>query len=250
MVPGMPLELSDLGASGLAMVGIVTWIIGLDLLLVSLGLSVKNRVAKYVAIVFFALAAYFDFVQFLLKGLSGAMFSVIGLALNITIVYFLFKTEVIAEKQLTIDSHAPIISTNLQAIETKTATFKDLAELEQLEYSKIEPFAGDEIKHDLKPPPKPESLKRVVREKLEVEHVDQYNIDAAIYRMQQLKAIRRQLDEEQEMLKKEIEERASLCEKEIEVIESNIKRMKTTLNQADHKDLAKKKVAEELKTEG
>jgi hypothetical protein len=93
LIPGIPLSFGDLVNNGLAIVGIVSWIIGFDVLLVGLGLWAKNKFAKWVALVIFALAAYFDFVQFLFLGLLGSPSSVIGTLINGLIVYLLFKVD-------------------------------------------------------------------------------------------------------------------------------------------------------------
>jgi hypothetical protein len=92
-IPGIPLSLGDLINNGLATVGIVSWIIGFDILLVGLGLWTKNKFAKWVALAIFSLAAYFDLVQFLFLGLLGSPSSVIGSSVNGLIVYLLTKLD-------------------------------------------------------------------------------------------------------------------------------------------------------------
>jgi hypothetical protein len=90
-IPGIPLNLEDLVNNGLATPGIVSWIIGFEVLLVGLGLWAKSKLAKWVAIVIFSVAAYFDFVRFLFLGLLGSPSSLIGIFVNGSIVFLLSK---------------------------------------------------------------------------------------------------------------------------------------------------------------
>lgn len=92
-IPGVPLSLEDLINNGLATVGIVSWIIGFDVLLVGLGLWVKSKFAKWVAMMIFSLAAFFDFVRFLFLGLLGSSNSLIGMFVNGSIVFLLTKLD-------------------------------------------------------------------------------------------------------------------------------------------------------------
>jgi hypothetical protein len=68
--------------------------LGLDILLVGLGLWVRHRGARWVGVTIFGLAAFFDFVQFLLFGLLGAPGSSIELIVNSLILWGLFKHEI------------------------------------------------------------------------------------------------------------------------------------------------------------
>jgi hypothetical protein len=68
--------------------------LGLDVLLVGLGLWVRHRGARLVGVIIFGLAAFFDFVQFLLFGLLGAPGSAIELIVNSLILWGLFKREI------------------------------------------------------------------------------------------------------------------------------------------------------------
>jgi hypothetical protein len=92
--PGIPFDLTELTTSPATIAGIVVWILGLDVMLVGLGLWVKNRFAIYAGIVIFGLAVFFDFVKFLLSGILGAPSSVIELIVNSMILYCLFKSEI------------------------------------------------------------------------------------------------------------------------------------------------------------
>ncbi len=92
--PGIPFDLTELTTSPATIAGIVVWILGLDIMLVGLGLWVKNRFARYTGIIVFGLAAFFDFSKFLLSGILGAPSSVIELIANSIILYCLFKSEI------------------------------------------------------------------------------------------------------------------------------------------------------------
>jgi uncharacterized membrane protein (DUF2068 family) len=93
-IPGIPLELGDLiKGGGLTLVGIALWVLGFDSLLIGLGLWARSKFAKWIALVVFSAAAFFDFVQFLFLGLFGSPSSVVGLFVNGTIVYLLTKLD-------------------------------------------------------------------------------------------------------------------------------------------------------------
>ena len=92
--PGIPLYLAELTPSPATIAGLVVWLLGLDILLVGLGLWARHRLARWVAILVFGLAAFFDFVQFLLSGLLGAPGPTIELIVNSLILYGLFKREI------------------------------------------------------------------------------------------------------------------------------------------------------------
>jgi hypothetical protein len=92
--PGIPVDLTELTTSPATIAGFVVWILGFDIMLVGLGLWVKSRFARYVGIAVFGMAAFFDFVKFLLAGVLGAPGSVIELIANSVLLYCLFKTEI------------------------------------------------------------------------------------------------------------------------------------------------------------
>jgi hypothetical protein len=93
-IPGIPFELGDLiNSGGLTLVGIALWVVGFDVLLVGLGLWARSKLAKWVALMVFSVAAFFDLVQFLLLGLLGSPSSVIGIFVNGLIVYLLTKLD-------------------------------------------------------------------------------------------------------------------------------------------------------------
>jgi hypothetical protein len=91
--PGVFVTLGELSGKDTALVGFIIWVIGLDLLLIGLGLFAKHRTARWIAILVFSLAAYCDFVQFMLHGILGSTSSTIGMLVNGTMVYALFRTR-------------------------------------------------------------------------------------------------------------------------------------------------------------
>jgi lysylphosphatidylglycerol synthetase-like protein (DUF2156 family) len=90
---GFPLPMYELASSSLSAIGIATWIVGFDLLMVSFGLLVRSRAARWIAIVIFTLATFFDFTLFLLQGLLGAPASLPGTLINGSMVYILVKDQ-------------------------------------------------------------------------------------------------------------------------------------------------------------
>jgi len=95
--PGIPFNLTDLTSSPAAVGGIVVWVLGIDIMLVGLGLWIKNKLARYFAVTVFGIAAFFDFTNFLLSGVLGAPSSVTELLVNSALLYCLFKNEIWAE---------------------------------------------------------------------------------------------------------------------------------------------------------
>ena len=91
MIPGIPVSIIDMKDNSISAIGLVSWVIGLDVFFVGLGLGMKYKMARWIAMIIFALAAYFDFEQFLLFGFMGSPTATVGLILNGTIVYFLTK---------------------------------------------------------------------------------------------------------------------------------------------------------------
>jgi lysylphosphatidylglycerol synthetase-like protein (DUF2156 family) len=89
MIPGVPFYMGDVAQGGANVIGLVSWIVGLDLLLIGLGLWVRHRLAWLAAVVVFTLAAYFNFVQFLLHGVLGAPTSVFEMFIDTFLLYVL-----------------------------------------------------------------------------------------------------------------------------------------------------------------
>jgi hypothetical protein len=90
-VPGIPFYIGELANSSASIVGLVSWFVGLDLLLVGLGLWIRHRLARFTALIIFVLAAYFQFIQFLYFGFLGAPTSIIELCVDAILVYFLLS---------------------------------------------------------------------------------------------------------------------------------------------------------------
>jgi hypothetical protein len=90
-VPGVPLFKGDLASIDALLAGSVYWIFGFNMLLVGLGLWVRHRFARLAGLFIFALAAFFDFAQFLLGGFLGAPFSVVMLLVDVVFVYLLLS---------------------------------------------------------------------------------------------------------------------------------------------------------------
>ncbi len=92
-LPGVPINIQDLGDASLSSTGLVSWIIGLNLLVVGLGLWQRSKFAKWVAIIIFGLAAFFNFAQFMFFGVLGAPAAIVGLFINVLILYLLIKAD-------------------------------------------------------------------------------------------------------------------------------------------------------------
>jgi lysylphosphatidylglycerol synthetase-like protein (DUF2156 family) len=90
-IPGIPFYVGDLANASISVIGLVSWILGIDLLLVGLGVWVRHRLARLAALVIFGLAAFFQFVQFLLLGILGSPISIIELCVDGIIVYCLIS---------------------------------------------------------------------------------------------------------------------------------------------------------------
>jgi len=91
-IPGIPFEFDDLvNSGGLTSVGIALWVVGFDSLLVGLGLWARSKIAKYVGLMFFGAATFFDLVQFLFLGLLGSPSSFLGILVNGSIAYLFTK---------------------------------------------------------------------------------------------------------------------------------------------------------------
>ena len=90
-IPGIPFYIGDLANFSLTAIGLVSWILGISLVLVGLGLRAKHQLARLAASAIFASAAFFQFVQFLLLGILGSPTSVIELCVDGVIVYLLLS---------------------------------------------------------------------------------------------------------------------------------------------------------------
>jgi hypothetical protein len=90
-IPGVPVYINQLANTSPTTIGIISWIVGLDLLLVGLGLWVRHRLARFTALAIFALAAIFQFVQVLYGGIMGATGAFFGLVMDGILFYFLLS---------------------------------------------------------------------------------------------------------------------------------------------------------------
>ena len=91
LIPGIPFYVGDLAKANITVIGLVCWILGLDLLLVGLGVWVRHQLARFAALVIFGLAAFFQFVQFMLLGILGSPISIIELCVDGVIVHCLLS---------------------------------------------------------------------------------------------------------------------------------------------------------------
>ena len=89
-IPGIPFSVNSLTGAGASLLGLTCWIIGLDLFLVGLGVWVRHRLARYIAMSMFILAACFQFSDFFLNGIVGSPASLAEVVIDALFVYFLF----------------------------------------------------------------------------------------------------------------------------------------------------------------
>jgi lysylphosphatidylglycerol synthetase-like protein (DUF2156 family) len=88
---GYPLPTNEMISDSISAVGIATLVVSLDVLIISLGLWFKSKLALWIAMIVIALAAYFDFVSFLYQGLMGAPASAPGVIINGLMIYVLMR---------------------------------------------------------------------------------------------------------------------------------------------------------------
>lgn len=88
-IPGIPFNMGSLTNLSDSAVGFISWFVGFDLFLVGLGLWARHKVARVVALTFFALAALFQFAEFVSVGILGSPTSFVELVLDVIFVYFL-----------------------------------------------------------------------------------------------------------------------------------------------------------------
>ena len=89
-IPGLPFNIADLAGCAISAIGLVLWLMGINLLLTGLGLWVRHRLARVIAIGIFSVAAFLQFVQFLLYGIVGAPPSLVMLGADLIMTYLLF----------------------------------------------------------------------------------------------------------------------------------------------------------------
>ncbi len=90
-IPGIPFYISSLVNVGTAAIGLVSWVLGIDFLLVGMGFWVRNQIARLIGLMIFILAAAFQFVQFVNLGILGSPASIIELLVDGIFIYFLFS---------------------------------------------------------------------------------------------------------------------------------------------------------------
>lgn len=90
-IPGIPFYIGAISNVSAITVGSVSWILGIDSVLVGLGLWIRHRFARFAGILIFTLAAFFQFIQVLYFGLLGSPVSVIEFLIDASFVYFLFS---------------------------------------------------------------------------------------------------------------------------------------------------------------
>jgi hypothetical protein len=102
-VPGIPFYIGVLSNTSGATIGLVSWLIGIDLLFVGLGLWVRHKFALFTALVIFVLGAVFQFVEFLNFGILGSPAAFFAMCIDAIFVLFLFSrfdSKTVAKKQL------------------------------------------------------------------------------------------------------------------------------------------------------
>lgn len=100
-IPGLPFFVSDMAVCSVTAIGIVFWLMGLNLLVTGLGLWIRHRLARFAALAIFSLSTVIQFAQFFLLGIVGSPYSILLLILNGTIAYLLytrFDSQIIALK--------------------------------------------------------------------------------------------------------------------------------------------------------
>jgi len=90
-VPAIPFSTTALVTCSSSTVGLVSWIIGVDLLLLGLGFWVRNNLARLVGLIMITLAAVFQFIDFIQVGIMGSVSSVVVLFVDGLIAYFLLS---------------------------------------------------------------------------------------------------------------------------------------------------------------
>ena len=90
-IPGLPFFMNDIQNCSITAIGLVSWLMGINLLLTGLGLWVRHGLARLAALSIFCLSAVVQLVQFLLEGIIGSPNSVVLLILDAVIVYLLLR---------------------------------------------------------------------------------------------------------------------------------------------------------------
>ncbi len=112
-IPGLPFFVNDLKSISITAIGLISWVMGLNLLLTGLGLWIRHGLARLAALVIFFMTIIVQFTQILLSGIVGAPNSVVLLLLDVVIVYLVF-TKIDSQK------------INLKAVQTKFSRRRDI----------------------------------------------------------------------------------------------------------------------------
>jgi hypothetical protein len=86
-IPRVLVNLGDSASGSPATMGIVSWIIGIDILFIGLGLWAKSRLAKWIAMGVFASSTFFNFVTFLNVGVLGSFSAFMGIFIDGSLIY-------------------------------------------------------------------------------------------------------------------------------------------------------------------
>lgn len=104
-IPGLPFFMADLLSCSITVTGLVSWLMGINLLLTGLGLWVRHRLARLAALTIFCFSASIQFIQLMLSGIIGSPNSIVLLILEAIIVYLLLtRVESYTIEQKTIHS--------------------------------------------------------------------------------------------------------------------------------------------------
>ncbi|MCW4005186.1 MAG: hypothetical protein NWF04_01100 [Candidatus Bathyarchaeota archaeon] len=87
-IPGIPILISELAKCSLTTIGIASWVIGINLLLVGLGLWIRHALARIATAVILLVSTALQVIQFMLSGAGGSPSSVFGTIINLTMLYF------------------------------------------------------------------------------------------------------------------------------------------------------------------
>jgi hypothetical protein len=90
-VPGIPFYIGNIASSSASTAGLVAWLVGLDLLLVGLGLWVRHKLARFTTVLIFGLSACFQFIKFLYVGVMGAPAAFAQVCIDAVLIYFLIS---------------------------------------------------------------------------------------------------------------------------------------------------------------
>ncbi len=94
-IPGIPLFLADVYDTTVTTIGIISFVLGIDLFLVGLGLWVRHPLARLTAIIIFGLGAFFQLVEFFYIGYMGipsySTPTIFALIVEVILLYFLLS---------------------------------------------------------------------------------------------------------------------------------------------------------------